>query len=622
MVASLQVSARILAAACICGAVGYRLGSGIVLLLAAVLAQAAVLMASYVASTNLWLEGHRWLASLIVGLPILVGLLAGVAAWRLGGSSGLAIVILVTCIEVVIVIAGELLNRLLNRREVRYAVFFAMLAALTVGTALGFGERTDLVGSSDPNPAAQFRLVAMGDSYMSGEGAHQFYAATDKSNNRCHEAPSAYARLIAEENAWGLSFLACQGARTYNVVDSITGHKAEFPGDDPDVPGSVEQIVQLRKVDDPEIVLISIGGNDAGFADLAEDCILHPCLNRAQTYLDNLTHVVGPAVEHTFEDVKAAAEQNVNPGEANPNVAVFALTYPDPLGGDCPAVGMTTPEVSWIRSRFLVTLNAVITMAAQQAQLRVIPVADALAGHGICNRAEQAVNVLTYGHGAGSVLSLVLKNPTALISGTFHPNEYGHTLLEVPIANAIREYLSGNSPNPPAPEHPSTTPPVGAPPGNQPGEVTDPFPSGTACLGNKVSNSLIVPIHDFRTSLALSSLAPMSTVCFRAQDGEWRSVEADASGAVQIPIGLPASTTSAMEILVQRPNQTWIRLEVLQTLDRTEIGVPPTPVVESSQMWSPAISWGLATLPLAFFLAMAIAAWRWMQWPWLAGITL
>src|SRR5215212_278600 len=44
----------------------------------------------------------------------------------------------------------------------------------------------------DPNPGADERIAALGDSYLSGEGARRFFRGTDAPrSNTCHRAPTA-----------------------------------------------------------------------------------------------------------------------------------------------------------------------------------------------------------------------------------------------------------------------------------------------------------------------------------------------------------------------------------------------------------------------------------------------
>ena len=57
-------------------------------------------------------------------------------------------------------------------------------------------------------------VVALGDSYISGEGAPRFFEGTDKdgdrgTKNECRRVPTAYAPLVAEELGMGLGFFAC-----------------------------------------------------------------------------------------------------------------------------------------------------------------------------------------------------------------------------------------------------------------------------------------------------------------------------------------------------------------------------------------------------------------------------
>ena len=85
-----------------------------------------------------------------------------------------------------------------------------------------------------PEPAAErpvgrtLNVVAIGDSYMSGEGAGTFYQETDRPGaDLCHRAPTAWpvrvtdalrSRLPAGYESVSLTFVACSGAQTMNVL--------------------------------------------------------------------------------------------------------------------------------------------------------------------------------------------------------------------------------------------------------------------------------------------------------------------------------------------------------------------------------------------------------------------
>jgi GDSL-like Lipase/Acylhydrolase family len=110
--------------------------------------------------------------------------------------------------------------------------------------------------------------VALGDSYSSGVGAGGY----DPAGGDCKRSAKAYPVLwAAAHTPSSFAFTACSGARTGDVLSGQLGPLNASTG----------------------LVSISIGGNDAGFADTMTTCVFNTdsvCLNRigqARTYIQN-----------------------------------------------------------------------------------------------------------------------------------------------------------------------------------------------------------------------------------------------------------------------------------------------------------------------------------------------
>src|SRR5580698_1148537 len=119
---------------------------------------------------------------------------------------------------------------------------------LAIGmTALTLGLAAAIAGTGTPaQAAASVRYVALGDSYTSGVGAG------DESGS-CDQSPNAYGPLWAAANsAASFTFAACSGATTSTVISG--------------------QLSSLSAA--TTLVSITVGGNDAGFSSIMENCIL------------------------------------------------------------------------------------------------------------------------------------------------------------------------------------------------------------------------------------------------------------------------------------------------------------------------------------------------------------
>lgn len=137
---------------------------------------------------------------------------------------------------------------------------------------------------NDPSPvrdSAAPLMVALGDSFMSGEGAERYLPDTDVPANRCHRATSAHPYLVAKQLGMWLVSAACSGATTedFTSPQHETSPRSTYGG-----------VAQLDALDAPRItpdadvepglpavVLVGIGGNDAEFGDIVRSCLDTDC---------------------------------------------------------------------------------------------------------------------------------------------------------------------------------------------------------------------------------------------------------------------------------------------------------------------------------------------------------
>jgi lysophospholipase L1-like esterase len=307
------------------------------------------------------------------------------------------------------------------------------------GLAIGYAHitRSPDAAPLDPNPSSSFRIVALGDSFISGEGADRYFPGTDEGDpekrNLCHRASTAYPYMVAEALEASLHLYACSGARTGDVIDH-----AQYPDSPSDVAGGRKQLDMLKQ-DDPDLVLISIGGNDAGFAEIGIDCAfpgLPDCRGDAPFWLHRLADEVYPRLVKTFRRVRLAAH----------GAPVFALTYPNLLGPKfCPDLaGLGEGEMAFVRDVFAPRLNGIVKSAAASARVRVIDLEDAFAGYRFCEvpLGRAAANFLALEHTDGSPVTRF----GDLVRGSLHPNPLGHRLLEKAALPTLRAAEEGQLP--------------------------------------------------------------------------------------------------------------------------------------------------------------------------------
>lgn len=103
-------------------------------------------------------------------------------------------------------------------------------------------------------------VVVLGDSYSSGEGAGDY----DKDAGKCDRSPHTYAYQLWPGKATNL---ACSGA----VTRDHTGHQTDRGSRSHPWPSQREQLTDLDG--DPDLVLLTMGGNDVNFPAIVRNCL-------------------------------------------------------------------------------------------------------------------------------------------------------------------------------------------------------------------------------------------------------------------------------------------------------------------------------------------------------------
>ncbi|MCZ9343834.1 SGNH/GDSL hydrolase family protein, partial [Streptomyces sp. TRM76130] len=145
-------------------------------------------------------------------------------------------------------------------------------------------------------PAAATGYVALGDSYSSGVGAGSYTAESGD----CKRSTLAYPQLWANANSpSSFDFTACSGARTGDVLSGQLGPLNSSTG----------------------LVSISVGGNDAGFADVMTTCVLQSdsgCLSRIATARAYVESTLPGSLDGVYSAIRGKA----------PGARVVVLGYP------------------------------------------------------------------------------------------------------------------------------------------------------------------------------------------------------------------------------------------------------------------------------------------------------
>jgi len=208
--------------------------------------------------------------------------------------------------------------------------------------------------------------IALGDSYSAGEGTYDEEVP-------CNRSPHAYGPVYATELAPDpkpdVHFFACTGERIQGLLDSQ---------------------VPLISSYEADLVTVTIGGNDAGFAEIIRHCVdpLPLPTHCDQDYPNGQRDI--EALSGRLADVYNAILDRA------PDATVVVLTYPQifaagPAPLDCPIYrDADENERTWIRAR-TADMDRVIRDTVDQVRLArntnrltALSVLDSFVGHDMC----------------------------------------------------------------------------------------------------------------------------------------------------------------------------------------------------------------------------------------------
>lgn len=242
-----------------------------------------------------------------------------------------------------------------------------------------------------------FAYTGIGDSYASGEGAGSYFSETDRADpfNDCHRSTHAYARLlgwglapgrIAEltEDGYEFNFGACSGAESPHVYEE------EQVLDDGE---ATHRLQSLYLQDAVDLITVSLGGNDLGFADVVKGCALKSDCRPELPTDQQIRSVVYTSVRPVLTDLRNE--------ESNPTVFLFG--YPSlfaevdcedlvpTLGGrNLPGRSISKAEQTALNER-AVKLNEELAEAATSVGVHFVPVD--FEGHELCSEDPWLVGI-------------------------------------------------------------------------------------------------------------------------------------------------------------------------------------------------------------------------------------
>lgn len=265
-------------------------------------------------------------------------------------------------------------------RRSRLVVFVSSLL-LAAGTAL-----TGAATAQASSLAATGGYVALGDSYSSGVGAGSYIA----SSGECKRSTKAYPYLwAAAQSPSTFHFTACSGARTGDVLSGQLGPLSSSTA----------------------LVSLSVGGNDAGFADVMTTCVSQSdsaCLSRLATARSYVDSTLPGKLDSVYSAIRSKA----------PGARVVVLGYPRfyKLGSTCAGLSQTKRQAINSASDHL---NTAIAKRAAHHGFVFGDVRTTFTGHELCSGDSwlHSVNWLNIGE-------------------SYHPKAAGQSGGYLPVLNA------------------------------------------------------------------------------------------------------------------------------------------------------------------------------------------
>jgi lysophospholipase L1-like esterase len=253
-----------------------------------------------------------------------------------------------------------------------------------LATAASTAVTAALLAGAPPASAVGEEYVALGDSYSSGLGTRSYV----DDGSECRRSSAAFANLVGAANGWDVDLRACSGA----VISDVTS----------------TQLSALSA--GTSYVSISVGGNDAGFADVLTECALpawaSDCAGAVAGAQSYVSGTLPSALAGLYSSISSAA----------PGAEVVVVGYPRIfMGEDCNAATFFSPEDEEMLNQTADQLNGVLATAAANAGFAFADPTSAFTAHAVCDDPEW-INGFS--------------NP---VDESYHPNAAGHAEGYAPI---------------------------------------------------------------------------------------------------------------------------------------------------------------------------------------------
>jgi lysophospholipase L1-like esterase len=356
-------------------------------------------------------------------------------------------------------------------------------------TALALGLLPQVAMAARPSA-----IVAMGDSFISGEGGRWAgngseplgtRSGTDRAAYECgalgceydparvygsSEANDCHRSDVAPIESAPIDIdlrinLACSGAKARDLWPAAEGGTSHF-GE----PGEADQLAVVADRDTVRMVVVTVGANDVGFGELVAECALDwahrpeneeaTCHRDAEAQirarLPEATRGITAALHGVRRVMRAAGYRRseyrlVAMGYASPFPEGRWFRYPEDgwsrlTEGGCP---VWDADADWAADRATVDLGEALRDAAAASGAEYLDLTDAFDGHQLCDRRARRV-----GSDGPSPLTAEWFRRLSFTQGStresLHPNAYGQqamgTCLGLLFARPRGDYVCADTP--------------------------------------------------------------------------------------------------------------------------------------------------------------------------------
>ncbi|WP_394940067.1 hypothetical protein [Psychromicrobium sp. YIM B11713] len=322
-------------------------------------------------------------------------------------------------------------------------------------------------------------VVAIGDSFSSGEGAKDYFSESDNNGNPINGKPNRFQNAChRSNNSWSLksvlpgsllstknriaqgdpsidySFVACSGAETKNALPFLTVPDSQRPQSSYGAFGTGQygEVAQLDSgfIDESTtLVTMTMGGNDLKFAQIMQACvgtIMPRCLEEP---------LEGDAIS-AFDATNKKIKDNLyfdllkimqEIKKKAPSAKILIMGYPFLIERNLQCFpNISSKEIDQM-AQIAMNIRAMLLMlktagGAQGIDIVLGDPIDKFQNHSVCANENAGINGIVTDQTEGEVPAINVFNhaiPLGLSAQSFHPNQLGTTLYAEVMNEALRK---------------------------------------------------------------------------------------------------------------------------------------------------------------------------------------